>query len=255
MNVKLHTPSTLKSGSGMSSAKQFFLSLIATTVSIILTFGTAAVIDNQKKNASKKEMVMMVISDMDNTIGLLEKVDSGLCECRRLQMELAVHPEYYDSLRFSFAPAMSCNLDEFSGTIENIFSSSIETFNTIGDVNFVNEVSSFYLRRHQYKEMVIDSLKEDLEKHPIMKSLKELMKVSFPEYVLMNYSCLEQIRAFRYRCMKMMNVSEEDLYDFSKQHQNIERKDPESEALFEKTIQEYDSCTNVIYQARKKLGD
>ena len=196
---------------------------------------------------------MMVISDMDNTIGLMEKVDSGLCECRRLQMDLAVHPEYYDSLRFSFAPAMSWNLDDFSGTIENIFSSSIETFNTIGDVNFVNEVSSFYLKRHQYKELVIDSLKYDVEKHAIMKSLKELMQVSFPDYVFVNYGYLEQMRDFRDRCMTMMNVSEEDLYDFSKQHQNVEREDPESEALFEKTIQEYDSCTYVIYQARKNL--
>lgn len=38
MNVKLHTPKTLKAGSGMSSMKQFLLSLLATTVSIALTF-------------------------------------------------------------------------------------------------------------------------------------------------------------------------------------------------------------------------
>lgn len=42
MNVKLHTPKSLKSGSGMSSLKQLLLSLIATTISIVLTFGTAA---------------------------------------------------------------------------------------------------------------------------------------------------------------------------------------------------------------------
>ena len=41
MNIKLHTPKTLKNGSGMGSMKQFMLSLLATTVSIVLTFGTA----------------------------------------------------------------------------------------------------------------------------------------------------------------------------------------------------------------------
>lgn len=53
MNIKLHTPKSLKTGSGMGTLKQFLLSLIATTVSIVLTFGTAAIIDNNKK---QKEM-------------------------------------------------------------------------------------------------------------------------------------------------------------------------------------------------------
>ena len=60
MNIKLHTPKSLKKGSGMSSLKQFLLSLLATTVSIALTFGTAAVIDQNKKRKAKREIVMMV---------------------------------------------------------------------------------------------------------------------------------------------------------------------------------------------------
>ena len=55
MNIKLHTPKSLKNGSGMSSLKQFMLSLLATTVSIALTFGTAAVIDNLKKKEEERE--------------------------------------------------------------------------------------------------------------------------------------------------------------------------------------------------------
>ena len=53
MNIKLHTPKSLKAGSGMATLKQFLLSLIATTVSIVLTFGTAAIIDNNKKQKEK----------------------------------------------------------------------------------------------------------------------------------------------------------------------------------------------------------
>lgn len=53
MNIKLHTPKSLKTGSGMGTLKQFLLSLIATTVSIVLTFGTAAIIDNNKKQKEK----------------------------------------------------------------------------------------------------------------------------------------------------------------------------------------------------------
>ena len=49
MNDKPKTQKTPKSDGGSSSMKQFMLSLLATTISIALTFGTAAVIDNHKK--------------------------------------------------------------------------------------------------------------------------------------------------------------------------------------------------------------
>ncbi len=42
-----------------SGTKQFLLTLLATTFSIILTFGTSAIIDRRHKSAAKKEMVMM----------------------------------------------------------------------------------------------------------------------------------------------------------------------------------------------------
>ena len=53
MNIKLHTPKSLKMGSGMSSLRQFLLSLFATTVSIALTFGTAAIIDHMSPSAQR----------------------------------------------------------------------------------------------------------------------------------------------------------------------------------------------------------
>lgn len=99
MNIKLHTPQSLKSGSGLSSIKQFFLSLIATTISIVLTFGTAAFIDYRKKEATKKEMVKMIIYDFDKTIEKIAYTDTALHEASQIQQELAVHPEYFDSSR------------------------------------------------------------------------------------------------------------------------------------------------------------
>ena len=43
----------------LSDAKRFLLTLLATTFSIILTFGTSAIIERRHKAAAKKEMVMM----------------------------------------------------------------------------------------------------------------------------------------------------------------------------------------------------
>ena len=252
MNVKLHTPKTLKTGSGLSSAKQFLMALLATTISIVLTFGTAAVIDHYKKEAAKKQMVMMVINDIDKTIELYEKVDTGLLECRRLQQDVAIHPEHFDSLRYKFALAMTWITDEYPETTENIFSTSIETFNTIGDVNFVNEVSLFYMSRRKYKEMIIDELKETWTGNEVMQSLKTLFDIDFPEYVYMNEVYLEDLKDTRSRCMQMMNVSEEDMITFNKQ-QTSKEGNSKNVALIEKMTKEYQSYHEVLEQAKEKL--
>ena len=68
MNVKIHTPKSLKMGSGMATLKQFLLSLVATTISIVLTFGTAAWLDGKKKEEARREMVMMILYDLAGSI-------------------------------------------------------------------------------------------------------------------------------------------------------------------------------------------
>lgn len=67
MIIKLHTPKSLRDGSGISSLKQFVLSLIATSISIALTFGTAGVLDHNKKQKEKRQMVMMIMYDLHNS--------------------------------------------------------------------------------------------------------------------------------------------------------------------------------------------
>jgi hypothetical protein len=252
MNVKLHTPKTLKTGSGFSSAKQFFLSLLATTVSIVLTFGTAAIIDHHKKEASKKEMVKMIISDFDKTIEQIMVADTVLREASRLEQEIALHPEYYDSLRFSFGPVMTCLSNEFSETVENIFSSSIETFSTISNVNFVNEVSKFYIMRRKYKESVVDRIQADLEGEGIATSLKALFDVDFPEHHVVNWSYLVSLKGIRDKCMRMMNVSEEDLKSFNEQ-QITDEVDHESVARDVEMEKEMLKAKKIIYEAQDKL--
>lgn len=254
MNIKLHTPTTLKAGSGMSSARQFMLSLIATTVSIILTFGTAALIDYYKKQAAKKEMVMMVISDFDNTISFLERVDSSLIECRRLQREVALHPESFDSLKQKFPPTMLWVTEKYLETTEKIFSTSIETFSTIGNVNFVNDVSSFYLARQQIKEMVLDEIKREVEAGKLIESLSTLLSIDFPGYVLGVESLVEGLREIRNNCMLRMNISEKDLSKFNEKNKYVNAS-KDNDTNGGKLMQEYIDYDEVLNQAREKLKD
>ena len=76
-------------GSGMSSWRQFLLSLLATTVSIVLTFGTAAVIDHNKKQSEKREIVMMVMYDMYTSLQAIQKADTMLYQAMLIQKQIA----------------------------------------------------------------------------------------------------------------------------------------------------------------------
>ena len=250
MNIKLHTPTTLKTGSGMSSLRQFLLSLLATTVSIVLTFGTAAVIDHNKKQVAKKEIEMMVINDLDQTIATFQRVDSGMRECRNLQMEIAAHPERFDSLRFSFVSKLSWMSEEPVETVEKIFSTSIETFNTVGNANFVNTVSEFYMNRRKYKTTFFDKIKSEIGQKPITQSLDSLMSINFPEYVCINGAFLLEMKDYRNRCMKTAGITEEDMKAFSQQ--TVAAMNPEKEALNMRLIEEFDSCAEVIQQSMAK---
>lgn len=255
MNVKLHTPKSLKAGSGFSSMKQFMLSLLATTVSIALTFGTAAVVDYYKKKAAKKEMVMMVISDIDNTIEKVMKADTALRQASRMQQDLAIHPADFETKKFTFPQLLSGVLEmDFAETTQHVFSSSIETFNTIGNANFVNEVSAFYIHRDKYKTQVIDQLKEDIMKNGI-NSLKSLFNVSIPEYAYINWGMLQEMQNCRNKCMHIMHVSEEDLQAFSEQQQIPETEDPETVSNNQKMMEEYSTAMRVIMEARERFKD
>ena len=222
----------------LSDTKRFLLTLLATTFSIILTFGTSAIIERRHKAAAKKEMVMMIIYDFDKTLELAQYADSVLQQAGVAEMEVAQHPEYYDSLRPQIMSAVGVTQTEFSETTENIFSSNIETFNTLGNVNFVHEVSAFYHHRRMYKQLVFDELLTQVQNSPIMFSVENLLEISFPIYSLYSWQGLVAMRAIRNRCVQMMNVNEKELEKFSQRRTVTEDISKEDSIILEQRIQD-----------------
>ena len=106
MNIKLHTPKSLKTGSGMATMKQFLLSIVATSISIALTFGTAAILDYNKKQKEKREIVMMVMYDMYNSLKSIQKADSTIQQAMDMQLQIAEDFSRFDALRYNLAGQM-----------------------------------------------------------------------------------------------------------------------------------------------------
>jgi hypothetical protein len=187
MNVKVRMP---KFGKKMRTKKywlkELLLTILATSISIVLTFGTANLIDNHHKKVAQRKMAMMVIHDIDETIRQMEQVDSILREFRNLQFEI-LEGKYTESLEF--ANIMLSNYDpsyiKFAETTQRIFTSNVDTWSTIGKVDFIDNVSGCYILREEYKTEVIDAFHELVEPkddHEILK-LDDLLAIKSEYYV------------------------------------------------------------------------
>lgn len=236
-----------------SMLKQFLLSLIATTVSIILTFGTSAVIEHHQKEKAKREMVMMIICDFDKTIEQVQHADSVFYEAYQAQQEVALHPECFENHRPCFLSTLMLTYIEFTETTEKVFSSNIETFNTLGNVNFVQEVSAFYNARRYYQENVLETFKKEVVGSGLTQSLEGLFSVDYPAHYMYNKQSLLDMQKIRNRCMRMMKVSEEELKAFSSQRLVVEDNSEEYDPDEQLSVQEYIEAENNISQAKERL--
>ena len=235
MNVKVHTPESLKKGSGMASWKQFLLSILATTVSIVLTFGTSGIINHKKKQSAKRQIVMMVMYDMYGSLTSVEKADSSIRQSMDFQRQLAEDPTRFETLRYQMALFMP--RVDFTETTERIFSSSIETINTVGNVLFTENVATFYQMRQVYKTTVSAPVYNDVVQNESFSTIKGILDFNYSEYALTSCSILTDMRHLYAQCRKMMKVTDEEIETYRKARAQIEESVSEgnegSDAIFE----------------------
>ena len=257
MNIKIHTPKSLKMGSGMANLKQFIMSIVATSISIILTFGTAYFIDKNKKENEKLEIAKMIIFDMDQTIKKIERNDSTFYNVCRLQLQVAQQPECFDSLRSRLLGIADIGTTKFSETTEKVFSTSIETFNTIGNANFVDAVTKFYINRQSYKDEIINAIQKDLEANPLMVSVKNLLDLNLADYRLYHRGYLSTMKKQRNYCMQLLDISEDDMVAFAEKQvvedtgDLMEREDSVSKSW----TKEYFEHSAIIDKAKQQYSE
>ena len=142
--------------------KGFLTSILGTTISIALTFGTTALLNSNKKEEAQRLTAMMVIQDMDNSIETLKNIMED--EERRYNASqyaishidsLASLPD--DTLKMVMqyiVPGLWMSTDmEFDDSKERIFHSSQDTWSNLNDVAFVNNIETFYKDRHMIQEL------------------------------------------------------------------------------------------------------
>ena len=234
----------------LSAGKRFLMSLLATTVSIVLTFGTTAIIDRKKQRAEKREMVLMVMYDMRESLRECEQCQENMDAFCDLQVDLVAHSEKF----YASVTDLLVNVPvlHYTTTTENIFKSNIETLRTIGNILFVESVSTFYEYRDKYKNDVVDQYL--LEGDRSIQNYGGLSKFDAPYYAYMGGMYYNILKQHFEECMALMKVSEEDLDVFSKERKRVEESIL-GESLSEKTgklIEERHQRDAALQKAREE---
>ena len=178
--------------------KHFLLSLLATTVSIALTFGTAAVIDHHKEQNEKREIVMMVMYDMYNSMMSIEKADASIRQSMEVQRQMAEDSSQFEQLKFQLAHLIP--EADYTETTERIFSSSIETINTVGNVLFTESVADFYQMRQLYKTTICNPVYDEIIQQATFTTLNGTLDFDYSQYALMSCVILKDMRRQYAQC-------------------------------------------------------
>ena len=251
MNIKLHTPKTLKNGSGMGSMKQFMLSLLATTVSIVLTFGTAAVIDSNKKQKEKREIVMMVMYDMYNSLQSIQRADSMIQESMELQLQIAKDTSKFNTLKFNMIHKVP--RIEFTETTERIFSTSIETINTVGNVLFTENVAEFYQARKLYKAVICDSINNRMVCNMPFVSLKGTLDFDYSYEFIVSGEIRMSMQNLFAQCKRMMDVNDEEIEAYRMERKQLQEESADESAKEDSIAKKILQLDQKLREAKKKL--
>ena len=147
-NIDLPEPQTEKDGKNFW--KNLFRTILGTTISILLTFGTNALIQRHRKVQDRKMTAMMVMSNIESFARTLETRSNRMAPSDSIAAWLLCTS--YEDLELLPEKELSHLIDRATNvatlnhdhTAENVFSNSIETWKNVNNVQFIDNVGSCF---------------------------------------------------------------------------------------------------------------
>ena len=259
--------------------REITLTTIATTISIVLTFGTAHFIEARQKKADGRQTAMMVIHDMENSIKTFRDMAKEEEKFRDMIQGVMQHKEEIDSLDYETAWKIFIhistvtdeqklyNLDESS---ERVFLSSQDSWKNIDNAAFIDVVQEFYTYRHevydymnasiQWKKPVSNNVlyQHQLNHEDGSSDIYQLLKETLPTKEVLyylNYSngrqtqlnqFADQIQHFSDVCKFNMGITDEELEEYVKSTKRTGRDVKEGELIGRWIEVSTDEQTNII---------
>ena len=159
MNTNKATKIALKS-SLAGSAKDILMSIIGTTISIALTFGTSSLIDHYQEKKARKLFAMTIIHEIDQDIEQVRKYAKGELELWQLNRYFWQNNYQFDKYPKDSLVMFYNLLDpdnefpEFVKSNEQIFNSTQTTWSTIDNNIFLSNIQNYYKLRSKLESRI-----------------------------------------------------------------------------------------------------
>ena len=247
MNIRFRMPRLWDDIRFQGTFKEILLSTIATTISIILTFGTAHYVEEKGKRATARQTAMMVIHDMENNIVGFQNMAKDEQKYREMTQYVMEHIsemnsididtlwQVYNYIAASTDQVKLYTLDESS---ERLFLSSQESWKNIDNATFIDEVQLFYTGRHEIYDYLNSSVQwkkpissqvlyqHQLNREDGLSDVPQLLKEVLPSKEVrfyLNYSTgrqsqlngfVEHFQHISNVCKFAMGITDEELEDY-----------------------------------------
>ena len=191
---------------------------------------------------------MMVMYDLYTSLKMVQQADSNLFLMLKLQRDIAEDTTVFDQKRFGFVHLMPKL--EYTDATEKIFSSSIETINTVGNVLFTENVADFYYHRDYYRRVVCDSISSFFLGNGgnALRNLKDALEVDLTTYGYVSYGLYFDLKNRYEECKLLMNVTDEEIEVYRKKKRLIEKDMTDS-------LLQNDSRTEEMMQVSKEIEE
>ncbi len=150
MNVKFKMPNFGRDLTGKGWLKELLMTFLGTTISIVLTFGTAAWLDHKQQIKNRRQTAMMVIANIEDFAQNMSYVDSMLVEWDSTLTRITTLPRDSvlrlndDEVQAFFTALFGAVLLQRDKTAENIFTNDISTWRDVGNLLFIRNVGECY---------------------------------------------------------------------------------------------------------------
>ena len=151
--IRVRMPRSARTWAHGSTWKELLLTIIGTTISIILTFGTAACLDRCERVDDRKMSALMVMSNIESFSRNVDLMAQDIARCDSIGTWLLSLPQ--DRLNRISPEEASDIINEVIGSInflshdktaESIFSNNIETWKNMDNFQFIDNVGKCFAK-------------------------------------------------------------------------------------------------------------
>ena len=152
MNMKFKMPQLGHKLKESSMLKELLLTILATTISIVLTFGTARWMEHLQKVKNRRQITLMVISDIYDFARVMERADTALLkpwkesllEMKAMSRDSIIMLDDEEVLQNYWNALGQGAMLPRDHTAQNLFSSDISIWRDVDNYNFVKYVGKCY---------------------------------------------------------------------------------------------------------------